>query len=466
MVHPLPARPVNSLPPDPVAPRSNNGHTNNTGLQQLPQRPFVPNFGTNSNAPLNFQVTAPQGPNGTPTRNNPSLSSNRPGFHVPGYKHRRNRGTVASQVTANINQQRLSHLPPKPAVSTNQDPTRQQAKRVQKFRMKRLYNSVVGTGRVKRTFPGKIIIDDRADALDHSIQREGPKSGHEWTYWTDGSVRSGSSNNHSFMGAGVTCLKPDRSGFKKIGYPIGRNCGDTNDAELHAISEALKLALEDIHEKRDAKVIMYTDSQNALMCLNNGNPILIGPVVSSRLVLAEAYERAEALHEAGANLELRWVPGHSTSKGNDAADTAAYAASSCFQDLQKLIGPTELTLLRENMQGASKDIREEYLYRASLMSSRPVRFLLGSNPTKEVTQAGVADWLKNGGDISALPTKEHEYEGELLEVTDQEKHSAGSSEILDNWEDLWGLNNKYDPGPPGVGNDNFHPYNDSRWDYI
>ncbi|KAF2815960.1 ribonuclease H-like protein [Mytilinidion resinicola] len=325
--------------------------------------------------------------------------------------------------------------------------------------MKRLLNSVVSTGRIKRTFPASIIIDDRVEALDHSAQREGAEqdfSRPEWTYWTDGSLRGGSSSNNSFMGAGVTCFKTDRSGFKKVGYPIGRNCGCTNDAELYAISEALKLALEDIHDKRGAKVILYTDSQEVLKSLKTGIPVLVGPVVSSRLVVAEAYERAEALRAGGVDLELRWVPGHSSSKGNDAADIAAYAASSCFQDLQKLVGPVELTLLRENMQGATKDVREEYLYRASLLSTGPVRFLLGSNPTKEVTEAGVAEWRENGGDINALPTKNHEYEGDLLEVTSKDKHRVESSETLDNWEEYWGLNSKYDPGPRG--NVNFHPY--------
>lgn len=92
-------------------------------------------------------------------------------------------------------------------------------------------------------------------------------------------------------------------------------------AEIAAIAAALKYAQEDL--KQVQQLVIFSDSQQALLAIQAGNGARTG-----RALLSKIAESIEALCKAGIDLRFRWSPGHEGVVGNEEADDAAREASS------------------------------------------------------------------------------------------------------------------------------------------
>jgi ribonuclease HI len=92
-------------------------------------------------------------------------------------------------------------------------------------------------------------------------------------------------------------------------------------AEIAAIAAALKYAQE--HLKQVQRLVVFSDSQQALRAIQAGNDARTGRALLSKIV-----ESIETLCRAGIDLTFRWSPGHEGVVGNKEADDAAREALS------------------------------------------------------------------------------------------------------------------------------------------
>ncbi|TGZ78206.1 hypothetical protein EX30DRAFT_293862, partial [Ascodesmis nigricans] len=94
------------------------------------------------------------------------------------------------------------------------------------------------------------------------------------------------------------------------------------DAELLAISEALREALHLLKSEPFTTLKIFSDSQNALSILSSGE---IGP---GMLAAEDTREYHRRLVAVGVEAYFHWVPGHQDVTGNEIADSAATEAAS------------------------------------------------------------------------------------------------------------------------------------------
>ena len=86
------------------------------------------------------------------------------------------------------------------------------------------------------------------------------------------------------------------------------------DAELFAISQALKMAVEQTQYS-----MIFTDSQSALDLIKEGQNL--------PSIVRDIWEDAEKLRIRGTPITLLWVPGHEGVEGNEKADQTAKRAA-------------------------------------------------------------------------------------------------------------------------------------------
>ncbi|KAF2491917.1 hypothetical protein BU16DRAFT_564398 [Lophium mytilinum] len=266
-------------------------------------------------------------------------------------------------------------------------------------RVERMAQRILGSGPNVRKFPANIYIEEENDAVaqSHLHEAEHWSARSEQVYWTDGSLIK-NWNKDEISAAGVAWMVAHGNAFEKAEYPIGRNLGDSNDAELFAIAAALELALRGVQAGSKASIVIYSDSQAILKALKNGNSTILGPMGSGKLALSLAYERAERLKEERIPLTLRWIKAHSKSAGNVAADQAAGAASENYKNFLHNAGlPRGTVLFPIEMIGAERDIRYEFLYRVEKGIPYPIRYVLASDHQREIPVAWMIDWKEYGG---------------------------------------------------------------------
>jgi ribonuclease HI len=97
------------------------------------------------------------------------------------------------------------------------------------------------------------------------------------------------------------------------------------DAELLAISKAIKHSLDIVKQKDIAKniyIYIFTDSQAAIDRIKKH--LDIGPGYS---IVRECIQLANRIAKLGARIAIRWIPGHANILGNEIADQLAKRAA-------------------------------------------------------------------------------------------------------------------------------------------
>jgi len=112
---------------------------------------------------------------------------------------------------------------------------------------------------VKRSLKGKVVIQDEEQALKEAkLERE------ELVFWTDGSRKE-----DEWVGCAVVWKA---GGFsKKRRVHLGRQ-KEAFDAEMYAMSEAMKIADEMAKEKEFTTVTVFTDSQATVRRIQSDKP--------------------------------------------------------------------------------------------------------------------------------------------------------------------------------------------------
>jgi ribonuclease HI len=165
--------------------------------------------------------------------------------------------------------------------------------------------------RTNPTITGKVIIQDRETATTNATQA----SMIPGNICTDGSrLETGE------VGCAAVWLTNNGT-WKKHQYHLGKK-KEINDAELFAITEALKMANRyQIGDREMDTIHIYTDSMSALKRIQESTPTA-GQWITKTIV-----EREKALSRTGWNTIYHGVPGHSKIAGNKNADHAAKEAA-------------------------------------------------------------------------------------------------------------------------------------------
>lgn len=194
-------------------------------------------------------------------------------------------------------------------------------------------NSEIGAetkGADDEAFAGQITIQDRLSAMSQAL------SEHD----KDATLRT-EPGRHSFHVDAAVSREDKLTGIAVVhkthrqywaslwtakGYRIHETL-DQTDAEAWAIWQALQVTLEKVHADRTnvkpqdpcSVVVVYSDCQEALRRIGNGNPD-DGKVVPK--IIAQSIE----LQQLGVDVHLHWVPGHRDIPGNELADLVSKKA--------------------------------------------------------------------------------------------------------------------------------------------
>jgi len=171
----------------------------------------------------------------------------------------------------------------------------------------------------KRCLKGKVIIQDEKQALKEArLEREG------LVFWTDGSRKE-----DEWVGCAVVWEEEGR--WKKRRVHLGRQ-KEVFDAEMYAMSEAMKIADEMAEEKKVTRVMVFTDSQATLRRIQSDKP---GP---GQVLALRTMNWTDALARKNIQVEYRWVPAHKGIEGNEEADQqatkAAYKHCGSYTEMQ------------------------------------------------------------------------------------------------------------------------------------
>jgi len=108
--------------------------------------------------------------------------------------------------------------------------------------------------------------------------------------------------------------------WKKRRVHLGRQ-KEAFDAEMYAMSEAMKIADEMAEEKEVTRVTVFTDSQVTLKQIQSDEP---GP---GQVLALRTMNWVDALTRKNIQVEYRWVPAHKGIEGNEEADQQATKAA-------------------------------------------------------------------------------------------------------------------------------------------
>jgi len=110
----------------------------------------------------------------------------------------------------------------------------------------------------RRGLKAKVIIQDEKQALKEAkLKRDG------LVFWTDGSIKE-----DEWVGCGVVWEEEGRWNKRRV--HLGQQ-KEAFDAEMHAMSEAKKIADEMAGKKKVTRVMVFTDSQATLGRIQSDN---------------------------------------------------------------------------------------------------------------------------------------------------------------------------------------------------
>jgi len=160
----------------------------------------------------------------------------------------------------------------------------------------------------KRCLKGKVIIQDEEQALEKAqLEREG------LVLWTDGARKE-----DEWVGCAVVWKEEGR--WSKRRTHLGQQ-KEAFDAEMYAMSEAIKIADEKAEKEKFARVTVFTDSQATLRRIQSDEP---GP---GQVLALRMMNWTDALARKNIQVEYRWVPAHKGIEGNEEADQQATKAA-------------------------------------------------------------------------------------------------------------------------------------------
>jgi len=160
----------------------------------------------------------------------------------------------------------------------------------------------------KRSLKGEVIIQDEEQALKEAkLEKDGI------VLWTDGSRKE-----DEWVGCAVVWKECGM--WKKRRVHLGRQ-KEAFDAEMYAMSEAMKIVDEMASEKEVTRVTVFTDSQATLRRIQSDEP---GP---GQVLALRTMNWVDALARKNIQVEYRWVPAHKGIEGNEEADQQATKAA-------------------------------------------------------------------------------------------------------------------------------------------
>ena len=162
---------------------------------------------------------------------------------------------------------------------------------------------------VKKRLEGKVIIQEEEQAFrEANEKREG------LVLWTDGSRKE-----DEWVGCTVVWKEEGRWDKRKV--HLGRQ-KEAFDAEMYAMSEAVKIADEICGKKGVRRVTVFMDSQATLRRIQSDEP---GP---GQVLALRTMNWESELTEKNIRVEYRWVvPAHKGVEGNEEADLQATKAA-------------------------------------------------------------------------------------------------------------------------------------------
>jgi len=176
----------------------------------------------------------------------------------------------------------------------------------EEFEEKRFYERTT-LPTVKESLRGRVIIQEEEEAI-----AEAEKGRDGLVLWTDGSKKE-----DEWVGCAVVWKKEK---WEKRRVHLGRQ-KEAFDAEMYAMSEALKIANDICNKEEVRRVSVFTDSQATLRRIQSDEQ---GPgqVLAARTRIWEG-----ALSRRNIQVEYRWVPAHKGVEGNEKADSQATKAA-------------------------------------------------------------------------------------------------------------------------------------------
>jgi len=161
---------------------------------------------------------------------------------------------------------------------------------------------------IRKRLKGQVIIQEEEQALEEARkERDG------LVLWTDGSRKV-----DEWVGCAVVWKEEGRWNKRRV--HLGRQ-KEAFDAEMYAMSEAVKIADEIGEKKEGRRVTIFTDSQATLRRIQSDEP---GP--GQVLALLTMNWESE-LTDKSIQVEYRWVPAHKGVEGNEEADLQATKAA-------------------------------------------------------------------------------------------------------------------------------------------
>ncbi|KAH0495005.1 hypothetical protein TgHK011_008581 [Trichoderma gracile] len=192
-------------------------------------------------------------------------------------------------------------------------------------------------------FCGTICVDLKDGAVDMAECLLEGSDHHHLVLFVDGSIRPKGRRESGLSATAGTAV-----GYKPLGgnqiwverYFSPAKCkGKALRAEIIAILNGLKVAAVEVELFRgretrnpdspaaNIRVTILSDCTRALHLLERLQNIAADPELLNSRIMSELVAVSQYLHRKGVEVNLRWVRGHSTSKGNALAHSAArYAA--------------------------------------------------------------------------------------------------------------------------------------------
>jgi len=231
----------------------------------------------------------------------------------------------------------------------------------------------------RRCLKGKVIIQDEKQALSEAkLERDG------LVFWTDGSRKE-----DEWVGCAVVWEEGGR--WRKRRVHLGRQ-KEAFDAEMYAMSEAMKIADEMAEEKEVTRVAVVTDSLATIKRIHSDEP---GP---GQVLALRMMNWTDALARKNIQVEYWCVPAHRGIEGNEEADQqatkAAYKHCGSHTETQNLLlfldsvsfSHVSRRLTEVKWEESKKEIKElgkksKHSYRYDLVKRGGNRAVMGAKKT-------------------------------------------------------------------------------------